>query len=53
MELEQFIEMLDEKIFELMDQLREEHGASNLVIKQESDYSTGKIRIDIFDKDQS
>lgn len=50
MTVEQFTELLDEKIFELAKEIRDEHGAIHLVISQDSTYSEGKITLNISEK---
>ncbi|MCM3492874.1 hypothetical protein M4D52_05390 [Paenibacillus lactis] len=47
---EKFTEIMDEKIFELLKEIRDEHGASNLIIKQDSCYGDGTIEIKIEEK---
>lgn len=51
MNAERFTELLDDKIFELAKELRDEHGASNIVINQESSLGRGRIVIEISDKE--
>lgn len=51
MTVEQFTELLDEKVFELAKELRDEYGAKNIVIRQESSNLAGIITLKIEEKD--
>ncbi|PYE51488.1 hypothetical protein HUB98_05690 [Paenibacillus barcinonensis] len=50
MDIEKFTELLDEKIFGIAKELRDEHGLSNLIINQDSTYSTGQITVSLTEK---
>jgi vacuolar-type H+-ATPase subunit E/Vma4 len=50
LDIEKFTELLDEKIFEIAKELRDEFGLSNLIINQDSTYSTGQITISLAEK---
>jgi len=50
MEIEQFTELLDEKIFELVKEMRDKYSLSNLIINQDSTYSSGQITIKLSEK---
>ncbi|GAB6989592.1 hypothetical protein [Paenibacillus pini] len=50
---DKFTELLDDKLFDYMNELRDEHGASNLVINSESTYGNGTIVIKISAKEAS
>ncbi|MFJ2042199.1 hypothetical protein ACIOBL_01275 [Paenibacillus taichungensis] len=48
--VEKFTELLDERLFEVAKELRDELGCTQLVISQESIYSIGLIEIKIREK---
>lgn len=50
MTVERFTELLDERIFEIAKELRDEMGYKDLVISQETTYSQGSIEIKIREK---
>ncbi|MGF7046373.1 hypothetical protein J2T13_000849 [Paenibacillus sp. DS2015] len=50
MTIERFTELLDEKIFEIAKELRDEYGFSKLVISQESNYLEGEITLVLSEK---
>ncbi|WP_180287126.1 hypothetical protein [Paenibacillus sp. LK1] len=50
MNIEQFTELLDEKIFEIVKEMRDEYGLSNLIINQDATYSSGQITIELTEK---
>lgn len=50
MTVEKFTELLDERVFEVAKELRDELGYTELVISQESTFSQGSIEIKIREK---
>ncbi|MBP1312295.1 vacuolar-type H+-ATPase subunit E/Vma4 [Paenibacillus sp. 1182] len=52
MTIERFTELLDEKIFELAKEMRDEYGLHKLVINQDSNYVNGKIIVKLSERNK-
>ncbi|KAF6564514.1 hypothetical protein G9G63_10245 [Paenibacillus sp. EKM202P] len=50
MTIERFTELLDEKIFELAKEMRDEYGLHKLVINQDSNFVNGTITVRLSEK---
>jgi len=53
LDIEKFTELLDEKIFEIITELREDCGLLNFIINQDAEYSTGQISITLTEQTKS
>ncbi|WP_167686386.1 MULTISPECIES: hypothetical protein [Paenibacillus] len=48
--IERFTELLDEKIFEMAKEMRDEYGLHKLVINQDSNYVNGTIKVKLSER---